>query len=334
MRAVEAARRLLQSGDERNRRWADRLTELGPPDFEVTVPDVDDLPGVLLDLTVPHEDIDALVRLRSVLAASPELWWILERCVHGLVRQMGEVDVPDSAAGPALPPELGPLHRCFYVFVFVAMLPHVRAYHRDHGIPEGVTRATFTDLGRHMAVHRWKRGAMGLGNSWLPRHFRGTLYQLGRLQFERSRADPRAAQSCLAAGVPLAPGEPVLDVHVPEFSGALTPTACQASFAWAKRFFEHHFPSEAYRVATCSSWLLDEQLAEYLPATSNIVHFQRRFRPAFRPAEDDRSIMSFVFGRTYDDPADMPRRTTLERAIADHLSAGRHFHGGVGWLML
>ena len=58
----------------------------------------------------------------------------------------------------------------------------------------------------------------------------------------------------------------------------MTAEACDASFAWAPRFFARHFPEDDYRVATCGSWLLDEQLAEYLPETSNIVQFQRRFR--------------------------------------------------------
>ncbi len=86
-------------------------------------------------------------------------------------------------------------------------------------------------------------------------------------------------------------------------------------------------------MATCSSWLLDAQWAEYLPAGSNILHFQRRFQPV-RWWDDDRALMTFVFGRQYRDAEEVPRRTTLERAIADHLRAGRHWRGVLGWLPL
>lgn len=79
---------------------------------------------------------------------------------------------------------------------------------------------------------------------------------------------------------------------------------------------------------------MTEQLAEYLPADSNIVRFQRRFRPAYRPDYDDEVILGFVFGRIPASLDDLPRRTTLQRAIVDHLRAGRRWDGGVGWLRL
>ncbi|MBI3971100.1 MAG: hypothetical protein HY332_07400, partial [Chloroflexi bacterium] len=49
------------------------------------------------------------------------------------------------------------------------------------------------------------------------------------------------------------------------------------------------------------------------------------------------SILRFDFGRTtpaLDRLDALPRRTTLERAIVRHLKAGRHWHGGAGWLRL
>ena len=137
-----------------------------------------------------------------------------------------------------------------------------------------------------------------------------------------------------AAGLPYGPGDPALAVHIPEFYGPLTPPACDASFRCAREFFARHFPEERYDVATCHSWLLDDQLAEYLPEDANIIHFQRRFRAAYHPDDNDQDILVSVFGRS-DSPLDeLPRRTTLERAIVDHLQAGRHWHGGAGWLRL
>jgi hypothetical protein len=83
-------------------------------------------------------------------------------------------------------------------------------------------------------------------------------------------------------------------------------------------------------------WLLDEQLAEYLPADSNIVRFQRRFTLVAGeswPADDE--IVQFVFGRPRPASLDSLRqRTTLERAIVQHLREGRHWYGRLGWTYL
>lgn len=312
------------------------LDAIGPPPFAVTLPAKDELAPVLLDLAVPHEDIDPLIALRPDRERSPELWWLLERGAHALVRQIGTVgSLPDF---PPLLERLGPVHRYFWVYVFLATLPQVRAFHQGRGISAEVSRRTLADLGRNMAVHRRWYGEGGLGVVfWIIRHFTGAIYDLGRLQFERVTLGNRSGQAVRAAGFPHTTGDPVLSVHIPEFSGPMSPTACDAAFARARTFFPKHFPEETYRLAVCWSWLMDEQLAEYLPASSNIVQFQRRFTIAAREEVDDAGIVRFVFGRagwSPDQLDDLPQRTTLERAIVDHLRAGRHWYGGTGWMEL
>ncbi|MEV0383872.1 acyltransferase domain-containing protein [Nonomuraea sp. NPDC050643] len=305
--------------------WLDHLESVGG--FEVVLPG-GGLADELLRLTVPHEDVNA------ILAARPEpgtpQWWLTERCAHSLVSTMGAMEDPP----PFQPlPELGPY---FYVYVFLAALPHTRAHHRSLGIPEEVSWATFTDLGRNMAVHRKRFGTAGLHVPyWFMLHARGILYELGRLQFNLATLGRTTGETLRAAGLPLGPGSPSLAVHVPGFHGPLTPEACDASFERARRFFPRHFPGHFpgsdRRVMTCGSWLLDEQLARYLPADSNILAFQRRFHPLHR--FDDGDVLSFVFGGDATaDPAALPRRTRLERAIADHLTAGGTWYGRRGWL--
>ena len=300
-------------------------------DVAVALPSAVDLPGVLLGLAVPHEDVDDLVALLPYPDRDPQVWWLLRRSVQALVRAMGTLHGPADVA--RLPGQAGGLHRYFPVYVFVAALPHVRAYHRSRGIPDEVSRLTLADLGRAMARHRTRHGIGGLDlGHWLVPHFVGGLYQLGRLQFQRARLDGRTGRAIAAAGLSYGPGDPALAVHIPAYCGPLSPAACDASFARARTFFARHFPEERPGVATCHSWLLDPQLAGYLPAGANILAFQRRFRLAYPPEPDDGAIVEFVFGRrdaALDDP---PRRTTLERAVVDHLRAGRHWCSGAGWL--
>jgi hypothetical protein len=309
-----------------------QLEALGPPGFAVTLPSTDALPAALLELAVPHEEINTLVALLPTPDGTPELWWLLERCIHALVRAMGQIDEPP--AFPVLPSQLGAARRYFYCYVFLAVLPHLRAFFHARAIPDDVLRATVADLGRGMAIYRRRYGEGGLGGAFWPAlHFRGALFQLGRLQFQRVRLDDRTGRM-MAANLPFGPGSPALDVHIPDFSGPLSPSACDASFARAKEFFARHFPEERHGVALCDSWLLDEQLAAYLPADANIVRFQRRFRDIYQSGEDDGFMIAAVFGRSDLTLDALPQRTTLERAIVSHLKSGGRWYSGLGWCAL
>jgi hypothetical protein len=73
-------------------------------------------------------------------------------------------------------------------------------------------------------------------------------------------------------------------------------------------------------------------LRRYLPADSNIVRFQDRFRVAREDTEPaDTEPVQFVFGDPDLPVADLPRRTSVERAVGDHLRAGGHWYIGHGW---
>lgn len=296
-----------------------------------TLPTRDEVATLLPRLAVPRPQVDDAIRALPLVAADPALSWLLARCTQQLIQEMG-ANGP-MAPWPALPDTLGLPGRYFYALVFLATLPDVRRYHQQRGIPDAVSWATLADLGRHMAIHQRVHGAGGLtSHNWLTLHYRGVIFELGRLQFHRSRItyDPATIERL---GLNFQRGDPCLGVHIPE-SGPLTPEACDASFQAAGAFFARHLPEETYRVATCGSWLLDDQLADYLPATSNIVRFQRRFHlmPGGRPCDGE--IVSFVFRQHFSRPEDLPQRTTLERAIVQHLLAGRHWQARWGWVEL
>ncbi|MEU6845107.1 acyltransferase domain-containing protein [Streptomyces sp. NPDC046716] len=322
-------------GDTACAAWLAALDDPEIPRLAAALPSDLELPDVLLDLAVPHEDIAQLLVLHREMTESAELRELLERAVSGLLWRLG---TPGEGTGlPDVPAAAGALGRCFAVFVFVAALPHVRALHRDLGVPDDVSRHTLADLGRNLAVHRRRFGTTGLRVPWWPtRHFRGELYQLGRLQFERGRLGKRTGAAVEAAGAGAGPGDPCLSVHIPDFRGPFTPRACDDSIARAREFFPRHFPHEPVRAAVCHSWLLDEQLRRYLPADSNIVRFQGRFELLPTPSgtvpepEDDTPVV-FVFGGTETPRAQLPRRTSLQRAVLGHLDAGGHWYLGRGW---
>ncbi|MEU0560546.1 acyltransferase domain-containing protein [Dactylosporangium sp. NPDC006015] len=236
-----------------------------------------------------------------------ELRWLLDRSAALVRADLGGYGwlVP----GPELPRDRGPAWRHLYVYVYLALVDAVMGYHREHGVAEEVSWATLADLGRNLAVDRRMRGeGWPVMQAWLSLHWRGGVYELGRLQHQR--------------------GVGAIDLHVPD-SGPLTPAAIDASLAEARAFFPVHFPDEAYTEFACGSWLLDPQLLEYLPEDSNIVRFQRRFElEPYEEAEKidpDVEVRRFVF-RTLTTPLDqLPQTTALQRAVVEHFKAGGHF---------
>ncbi len=309
--------------------WLAELASLDPGDGP-TLPDDPVAERRLTRLGLAAADLAGMLSARPGPDTHPDLWWLLARAHRQLVAGLG-------GGGPMvpwrpLPESLGPAGDFLFCWVFLAALDPVRDYHRGLGIPDPVSWATLADLGQQLAVSRLVLGRGGLAvPNWLTLHFRGSIYALGRLQFQR-------------VPEPVVDGQPALSVHIPA-TGPMTPQACDESFAAARPFFDRYYPGERYRHAICHSWLLDEQLADYLPADSNIVRFQRRFRPIAPEPDDgpagagDQAILEFVFRRrrgplTTEELDRLPQRTTLERAVVAHLRAGRHWRVASGWCPL
>jgi hypothetical protein len=304
-----------------HRDWLTGLAAVDPA--PAALPDPAELPEIFERLAVPEADRGELLDLRPEIER-PEARWLLDRCHHLLSESMGRVGSLDR--WPELPGRIG---RYFYVYVYLSALAEVRRLHAERGITDDVSWATLADLGQHMAVYRANRGVGGLhSRPWLTLHFRGLIYSLGRLQFN-------LAQRTGAAGEPFAAGEWVLGVHIPE-TGPMTPDACDESFRRAPAFFRTHFPEHDWQRAVCSSWLLDPQLADYLPDSSNIVRFGRRFTLFGEPHDGDRAVLEFVFHHEDPDPdlGALPQRTTLERAVVAHLRNGRHWQVRAGYVTL
>jgi hypothetical protein len=289
------------------------------------LPDQSYLPAIFERLGIGDED------QREILAAWPssetdgETWTALARSYETLVKDIGGF-APLELPGP--PVESTPLGRYFFVYVYLAALADVRRFHARRGIPDDVSWATLADLGRNLQRDRLLLGDGGLRTSgWLTLHFRGSIFQLGRLQFNRMRV--RAAHVADA----FREGDAALGVHIPE-SGPLTPEACDDSLSRAQPFFARHFPETPTRLGICTSWLLDPQLAAYLEPESNVMRFQRRFELVGEGYDGDADVVRFVFHRIAPNIDDLPQRTTLERAIVAHLRAGKHWRSRTGWLEL
>ena len=324
----------------------DRPPQPTDPDYEerapsgkLTLPETDALAALLAWLEVDPEDSVDLLRTIPDPEHDPERWWLLERCHTLLVRSLAK-QTGGLAPLPPLPAALA----LFPAHLICASVDDIRRLHGGSGIPEDVSRETLSQLGRAMAAYRVSHGKAGIlltGWEWM--RFSGLLYQIGRLEVIPYRlcTDPSAGplfwydeETAARLGAGFRKGDAALSVHVPA-TDPLSPAACDRSFALMRTAFAGVFPGETPRVATCTSWLLDDQLAEYLPADSNILAFQRRFDLVPGARDEDEALLRFVFGVPHAKELDeLPQRTTLERAVVSHLRQGRHWRIRTGWLDL
>lgn len=298
----------------------------GPEAEAFDLPAARDLEAVASRLLVPEHALAELAEGAERARRIPEAWWLLAQ-LHRHTTALDGAAI--SPPWPAPEPSEDPLTRYFHLYVFIASVSAVLRRHAELGVDEAVTWATLEDVGLQVANYQTRTGVPGFdGAFWVWQHFRAETFRLGRLQYDR-----RLVEFEPPPGVGFVRGAPAAGIHIPAI-GPLTPQACDDSLALARAFFARHFPSDHCRIATCTSWLLDEQLADYLPADSNIIRFQRRFTlaPPTRPGDED--VIRFVFGYLPARVEDLPRRTVLERGIVDHLLDGGSWRIRVGWLEL
>ncbi|RCV49610.1 acyltransferase domain-containing protein [Marinitenerispora sediminis] len=321
---------------ERTGPWLEGLAGVPVADAGIPLPGPAGAEAALAPFALEERDRAELLGLWPRPHGDPELWWLLERMYGVVVADLGS---PAWREWPSLMDAEDPRVRCAPVFAFAAATPLLRAQHARNGVPDEVTAATLADVGRHIAKTRVMFGRSGLEVAgWIALHYRDGLYELGRLQYERAVLEPRGAvawygpEEARRFGPELAPGQPVLRLHIPQ-TGPLAPDAVEDSLARARGFFADRFGTD-YPVATCTSWLLDPQLADHLPETSNIVRFQRRFTLLEDGPVGDADVFRFVFQRPVVAPDEVPGRTRLERAIVGHLRNGGHWRVRTGWLRL
>lgn len=315
--------------------WVAGLDALGAPSIPIRLPGSSEAEEQLARLKVPPAAAKEVLDILPSLPRDPVVWWLLERSHERLVRGIGEVE---GAWGhwPQLPDDLGSAGRCFYICLYLAVLPHTRAYHRELGVPEEVSWATLADLGRHVAIHQRMTGATGVdAPGWMTLHLRALLYECGRLQYGLMRVNRESWEASAGAEGPgLRPGDLFLGMHIPE-EGPLYPELCEQSLRAARAFFDQVLPAYSETgIVTCHSWLLDDQLRQYLSPTSNIIQFQQRFRLLPARGVGDGDMLFFVFRKRHPNLDELPQRTTLERAAVQHLRKGEHWRAGIGWLRL
>ena len=293
-----------------------------------SLPDDATADAALRQLGVSDQDLVEVLAARPVETTDSAQWWLFERCSAMLISRMGTVG--PLPTWPDLPDSLGAPGRYLYVWVFLACLPAAREYHREREIPDELSWEILSVLSAQMNNRRAIYGEGGLHTqNWVTHHFRGAIYSLGRLHFERLVLgfSPDATLTDARAG------DWALGLHIPE--GRLTPELCDDAIAWASEFFPRHFPEEHYALAVCTSWILDPQIEDYLGEDTNIVQFLRRFTLIPHDGTDgSATAVEFLFKRPVAEKDQLPRDSSLQRGVLEHIEAGKQWFFRTGWFPL
>lgn len=210
-----------------------------------------------------------------------------------------------------------------YLFYYLQFTRFVYRKYQELGIPDEVFYHTFSDIGRWEKDCFERTGTHGLEEyEWLSLHLRLELFGLGRLQFQ-----PVSCPWDLPEAYTVKKGESVLNVHIPSGS-SLTPSACQASYQQASRFF-----TAQPAIFICHSWLLCPDLKNLLPSGSNILQFQNEYT-ILGIDKESRQAEERIFGCLKSSPSEYPENSVLQKNAKAWLSSGNLLPAGYGVLQM
>lgn len=164
---------------------------------------------------------------------------------------------------------------------------------------------------------------------WYDRFFDISRFALGRLQFELAEFP---FDEYTEKGKTVKKGDTVINMHIPS-SGPLNPADVDDAFKQAAEFYKGQIP-EGPAVFIVDSWLIDPDLVKILPE-GNVKDFAQRFTVLHAGKNGRFSDGWRVFGSEWEKEAEeLPRRTKLQRVIADYLQEGGRIGEGFGVFVL
>ena len=167
-------------------------------------------------------------------------------------------------------------------------------------------------------------GIIPLG--WFYSMFHMKILAFGRLQY----AIGKMWHNTTVAGKTINSGDDVVYIHIPSSGKPFDKKSRLESYDKAYRFYKKYFRDEV-PVFACESWLLFPKNREILGENSNIVSFMDDFKIISSAEYPDNRNMWRIFGADAElSAAELPRKTSMQRALADWIQSGHRLGGGVG----
>lgn len=129
----------------------------------------------------------------------------------------------------------------------------------------------------------------------------------------------------------LCPGDPVLDVHIPE-GPPMCPEGITESLDGVPAFFREHCGVTDIRAFTCGSWLMAPGLSQIIPG-SNIARFQQRFYRVPYTTRDNQ-VFERVFGKECTDWTQCAMNSRLQKGVCAWYRRGGNLRQMQGVILL
>ena len=229
---------------------------------------------------------------------------------------------PGGGAPPALDQDENTLSRAWFGAAFLSFEASRERY-RQLRFPEAVWRESMTDLKLWLRYTERNDGVIGIWRhprDWQIAIYRGEVTRHGRLECNTERHYNRETLFNEDGQPILEPGDPVINVHIPE-DGPMDMPSCGASIKRMAAFFAQCRPGYDWKGILCESWLLDRQLLPLLSETSNIARFQSLGRHYYI-APTDHTVWR-IYGTK--DPFSIAHPTSLQRNVAQFMRDGGTF---------
>lgn len=138
------------------------------------------------------------------------------------------------------------------------------------------------------------------------------------------RTFPKKDWQCVAY-----PDDKCLIIHIPQgadISRETTLNACRSAFG----ILRERFPEYDARMVFCASWLLNPTLKQIQGEQSRITQFMECFTKYPNRDPAGKAVLGFVFGKRYENPADLPEDTSLQRKLKKLYMDGGCLHSYSG----
>ena len=127
-------------------------------------------------------------------------------------------------------------------------------------------------------------------------------------------------------------GSIILDMHIPA-GGSMTPDICAESVKRARYFYLRYFPKLNPVAIVCHSWIFSPDLPVFISKESNLLKFMNEtyLYPVESPAHV--GIWFFLYQEKFDAKT-APRKSSLQRAVVEHLEKGGKLRRGGMFMLL
>ena len=268
-------------------------------------------PGLIMranaHMKLPDKYLQPLTEMYEKVRADEALTRLCLECRDYFAKRVNAVSYVTEGDMPQLASYDPEFRDLFHIVVLLSNYENMLTQCRNLGIPEEYALKNMEDMAINIEESEWISGHIGLHGIrfwWMGLHFTGQLLRIGRLQY------------CYL------PDSGLLDVHIAR-GGRLTD--CDASYKDAAELYEKIFPELPVVGFVCNSWLLDPALRELLPASSNILTFQNRYRIGQRGQNEDTSIYPYVYNLP-SRPSDLSvlqENTSLQKSLKGYLISNR-----------